>query len=404
MPTAWTPKDRELEPQIDAAAAPCTPVLTPTSGDRAARRVRVLMAVAASDEVGGLETSFARILPELRKQGAECSVLICGPDAAGSGSESYFAPLMPTHPVRSMRAAGALMRGFDVVHLHGSAGTILWPAAVVAACKASRTPLVVTLHLPSLPPLPARLHSALRNKLNRLPREVLLTSVAKVIGAPTEAAAAIAATRLAPLRARVIALDNGVPDPGVRPMPAGPLRVVFLGRLADQKRPDLFIAAIERAVAGGGDLYADVVGDGPLRGQVADRIASSPARDRFVLHGFLADPQPVLAAGHVLSLTSAAEGGPMVAMEAAALGRGIVARDGVPGLGSEWGGGVLRVLTSAGAEVSAFADAFRVLAADPAVTRRLGEDARHRYESHHTAEHAAARLLAAYADATGSLR
>lgn len=76
MPTAWRPKDRELEQRIDAAAAPRTPVLMPSNGGRAARQVRVLMAVAASDEVGGLETSFARILPELRKQGAECSMLL----------------------------------------------------------------------------------------------------------------------------------------------------------------------------------------------------------------------------------------------------------------------------------------------------------------------------------------
>jgi hypothetical protein len=46
------------------------------------------------------------------------------------------------------------VRGYDVVHVHGAAGTILWPAAAVAACGLSGTPLVVTLHLPPVPALP----------------------------------------------------------------------------------------------------------------------------------------------------------------------------------------------------------------------------------------------------------
>jgi glycosyltransferase involved in cell wall biosynthesis len=381
-------------------ATGATAVVAPAAGVPPRGTIRVLMAVAPADPVGGLETSFARILPMLREQGAECEVMVVGPDATGSGSTGFFKDVLPTHPVSSLHQAARLVRRYDVVHAHGAAGTVLWPVRAVLACGLTGTPLVVTLHLPPVPRLPSRWLPAVRSKVQRLPRELLLAAAADVVAAPSEDAAAVARKRLAPLRIPVRALDNGVPDPGVLPLPPGPLRVVFLGRLAPQKQPHVFVDAVERAVAAGADLRADIVGDGPLRPDVERQLARSDVADRVTLHGHLADPLPVLAAGHVLALTTLAEGGPtLVAMEAAALGRGVVARDGVPGMRDEWGGGVFRVFASSDAAPAAFAKAFATLADDRAAVQRLGREARARYAEHHTAQHAARRLVAAYTDA-----
>ncbi|MEO6715305.1 MAG: glycosyltransferase [Mycobacteriales bacterium] len=386
-----------LEPVADVTEEAAAAV--PPGGMPATRRLRVLMAVSAAEGVGGLETSFGRIVPALREQGVDASVLVIDAAGAGPASAVFFGQLMPTYTARTVRQAARIVRRYDVVHVHGAAGTVLWPLAAVVACALTRTRLVATLHLPGVPDLPPRRRGRLRAKAERLPRELLLAWAADVVASPTEAAAVVARHRLAPLRVPVRALDNGVPDPGPAALPGGPLRLVFVGRLSEQKRPDVFVDAVERAVSDGADIEADLVGDGPLCVNVAARIGASAARDRITMHGFVPDPGAILAAGHALVQTSGAEGGPMVAMEAAAIGRGIIARDGVPGLGAEWGDGVLRVSMDPADLAGGFARAFAVLAADRSAVERLGAGARARYATHHTDAHAARRLAAAYTDA-----
>lgn len=116
------------------------------------------------------------------------------------------------------------------------------------------------------------------------------------------------------------------PDPV--PMPAdGPLRLVNIGRFAEQKGQLLLPEALALARARGADLHLTLVGDGPMRPEIEAAIAAHGVGDAVTLTGWLdeAGVRRVLADSHALVLPSFAEGLPMVVMEAMAAGRAVIA-------------------------------------------------------------------------------
>lgn len=120
-----------------------------------------------------------------------------------------------------------------------------------------------------------------------------------------------------------------VPENGVGPvgLHAGaatsrrPLRVAFVGRLVPYKGPDMLIEAVAALVRAGA-VEVDVVGDGPMRGELERLVARSGAGGGVVFHGWLPhrDVQAVLARCHVLGFPSVREFGGAVVLEAMALG------------------------------------------------------------------------------------
>lgn len=111
------------------------------------------------------------------------------------------------------------------------------------------------------------------------------------------------------------------------PMPDGPLRLVCIGRFAEQKGLLLLPEAMRLARAQGADLRLTLVGDGPMRGAVEAVIRAHDMQDRITLTGWLdeAGVRAALAQSHALVLPSYAEGLPMVLMEAMASGRAVIA-------------------------------------------------------------------------------
>jgi hypothetical protein len=92
------------------------------------------------------------------------------------------------------------------------------------------------------------------------------------------------------------------------------------------------------------------------------------------------------------------EGGcPLVAMEAAAAGRGLLVRAGIEGVAEGWAGAYAGVPDSAGA--AGFASAIGRLAADRAAVAELGATARLRYDESFSAVRAASALRSAYDEA-----
>ena len=361
--------------------------------------LRVLMCVRPAAEVGGLETSFGRIINSLADAGVRAEALVLGAGADSSPTAGYLRTVMPVHTASGLSAAAALIKRFDVVHAHASFGTTSWSAAAVGAARLTGVPLVVSLHLPGVPALRPRLRGRLKARVIAAPRQLLLAAAADFVGSPSVAAAAVAGSRLAPLRVPVRPLWNGVPDSGRAALPeGGPLRLVFVGRLSDHKAPLEFVEAVELAVRRGVDIVADIVGDGPLREAVQRRIAASGHAGRFTVHGAIAQPAEVLRRGHALVLMSRHEGGgPLVMMEAGASGRGTIARAGVEGVTDDWPDAVEIVARNGGA--GGFAEAFCLLAGDLRRVAALGAAARSRYEEFFTADHSARRLRLVYDDA-----
>jgi glycosyltransferase involved in cell wall biosynthesis len=123
---------------------------------------------------------------------------------------------------------------------------------------------------------------------------------------------------------RTVVVPNGVP-----PVPAGqrrppqaaatPARLLFLGRLTDQKGvldlPGIVAGLAEAGIA----ARLTVVGDGPLAEQL-EAEAARVAPGLVVLTGFTDDPRPAFAAADLLLAPSRWEGLPFTPIEALAAG------------------------------------------------------------------------------------
>ncbi|MGH9071500.1 MAG: glycosyltransferase family 4 protein, partial [Acidimicrobiales bacterium] len=119
-----------------------------------------------------------------------------------------------------------------------------------------------------------------------------------------------------------------VPAPGLlaTPMPvAPPLRLAFVGRLVPEKGLDVLLGAMSLAVGRGLDARLEVVGAGPEEERL--RSMAAALGDRVSWCGAL-PPREVgahLVAAHALVVPSRREGMGLVALEALAHGRPVVA-------------------------------------------------------------------------------
>ena len=125
------------------------------------------------------------------------------------------------------------------------------------------------------------------------------------------------------------------------------------------KRVDLLLDAVAAVPR----LRLLVVGDGPLRGEVERRLASSDLAGRAEVTGWVDDPAALLAMADLYVLTSDAENCPLSLLEAMATGLPVVATavGGVPEVVRD---GVDGLLCPAG-DVAAMTGALGRLAAEP---------------------------------------
>ncbi|TWT52694.1 alpha-1,4-N-acetyl-D-galactosaminyltransferase [Rubripirellula amarantea] len=106
--------------------------------------------------------------------------------------------------------------------------------------------------------------------------------------------------------------------------------IVAAGRLAEQKRPDIFVDAIRlllrRLEETGQPREVEVVwcGDGPLREKTQNQIESLGLTDIVKLIGFREDLHQWLAKASCFVLTSDHEGSPNVLIEAMAIGTPVI--------------------------------------------------------------------------------
>jgi len=110
-------------------------------------------------------------------------------------------------------------------------------------------------------------------------------------------------------------------------MPNGPLRLVSIGRFAEQKGQMILIEAMETLRQTHPDIHLTLVGDGEMRGALEQAIDQHGLQQAVTLTGWLTEDQvrDELAAAHALVMPSFAEGLPMVVMEAMASARPVIA-------------------------------------------------------------------------------
>jgi glycosyltransferase involved in cell wall biosynthesis len=194
---------------------------------------------------------------------------------------------------------------FDLVHTHLWAGD-LWGRT---GAQLAGRPVVTTEHN-------ARADSPLRGALWRG-----MAPLSDAIVCVSEAARlALVADGLDPSRLTVIA--NGIDLSRFTPLPPTTptrRRVLAMGRLTEQKGFDVLL----RAVIDSPGLELTIVGEGELRGPLQALVEQTGGRAR--LAGWVPDVRPLLAAADVVAVPSRWEGFGLVAAEAMACGRPVVA-------------------------------------------------------------------------------
>lgn len=155
----------------------------------------------------------------------------------------------------------------------------------------------------------------------------------------TEATVANSAAVAQSLRANaagvhVRVIPNGVDAERFHPQSAAPARrelglpeegrlLGYIGRLAFEKRPEVFIAVAKEVLATDADARAVLFGDGPMRAEL--KTLAAPFAQRIIFYGDCPRVELAHAALDCLVLTSQWEGFPNVLLEAMASARPVVA-------------------------------------------------------------------------------
>jgi glycosyltransferase involved in cell wall biosynthesis len=253
----------------------------------------------------------------------------------------------------------------DVVHAHW-----WFPGGVIGAVASllTRTPLVITLH-------GSDVHIAERPGLRKLARLTLRR--AKVIGVVSEALRreVIDLLNVDPAKVVVLRMPVQMPVPAdlTPPVDPPPLRLVCVGRLAREKGFGVLLDALAML---DGPVSLDVFGDGPARAELEAAARAGDVDVRF--HGARprAEIAETLAHAHALVVPSLREGLGIVALEALAVGRPVIA-SGTGGLVETVVDGDDGILVPPG-DPHALADALRRLPLPPPKASAV---ARHRPEA-----------------------
>jgi glycosyltransferase involved in cell wall biosynthesis len=320
------------------------------------------------------------VIQDLRTGGAERLVLslAAGSKAAGHAvavaagpgplAAELHAPLFPLPMIRRrpwmlVPAARALRRALrawkpDVVHCHNP-GVAL--AAALATGRRRRGALV-------------SMHGTTEEDYRAASRALRLAGLPVVACGPGVAAA---------LAEHGLAVDatisNGVgPPPPAADRPAllrewglaeRPHLVVAVGRLIPEKNHALAV----RALALLPDTNLAIVGEGPQQAQLEQLVRETGVVDRVALTGLRSDARAIMGCADVVVVTSHAEGLPLVALEALAAHRPLVATE-VRGLRDVLSHGEDALLVP-GDDAEAMAAAVREVLADEELRERLATGA-----------------------------
>ena len=180
-----------------------------------------------------------------------------------------------------------------------------------------RLPLVITQHGFTPSSRKQRLYTWLSLQLCRMPNVERVVCVAESI-ARILRDAGVPASRLQ-------VIPNGLPQAAALPerIPAsGTWLAGYVGRLSQEKGPDLFLDALIPLCQRHRQVRGVMLGEGPERAELQARIDAAGLTERITLPGFQRDMRSWMARLDALVISSRTEGTPMILLEAM--------QDGVP--------------------------------------------------------------------------
>lgn len=294
-------------------------------------RVRVLE-VAGNAIVGGMETYVRRLVPALRQHGCEVSCL-CPFESAFSealraaGCGVYVAPMHGALGWETIQFTQALLRalGIEVMHAHLPNAYAL--ATVAGALTGVRT--LATIHGRVLTMMDLEAYRLGNSELSVVCQHAYLQALHLGVAA--------AHVQLIPNGLDVEAFDASRGDFCLHRhlgLPAATALIGFVGRLAPEKNPAMFVQMAAIAHAQRPDLHFVLVGDGPLAGALRTLTRQLGVAGHVHFAGVQSDMRSIYDALQLVVLCSDSEGMPLVLLEAMACARATVATrvGGVPEL------------------------------------------------------------------------
>lgn len=362
--------------------------------------MKIVYLVTRADPIGGAQIHVRDLAVALAEQGHAPTVITGGTGPFIDDLRRQRIPVVvlrhltvPIRPLRDLRALREIHAVLtqvrpDLVAAHSSKAGILGRLAG----RSLRIPVVFTVHgwafTPGIPPLRAAVYRRVERFSGPLATKIITVS-------EFDRRLALAA-RITDAD-RVVTVHNGMPDiePALRADPGrAPVRLVMVARFGAQKdHPTLL-----RALAGLRDQQweLDLIGDGPLMGEVQSLAAALGLTDRIHFLGQRTDVDRILARAQVSLLVTNWEGFPLSILEAMRAGLPVVASE-VGGTGESVSEGETGFLVPRG-DVEMLRDRVGRLLRESSLRMRLGASGRARYERLFTLSHSVAATLAVYRD------
>ncbi|ROO84109.1 glycosyltransferase involved in cell wall biosynthesis [Actinocorallia herbida] len=363
-------------------------------------RVALVLGLAS----GGLGRHVKAVAEGLAERGAR--VAVCGPGETErtygfSGAGVRFAEVdiadrpRPAGDLAAVRKLRGLLRGADIVHAHG-----VRAGAMAVMARGRLASGGTGLRVEAGPPVLVTLHNeapsgGMAGAAYAVLERIVARGATGVLGVSPDLE-----ERMRALGARdvghaiVPAPPLGAAAPGARErlreeLGAGDAQVVLtVARLAPQKGLPVLLEAVSR-MGPAAPLFL-IAGDGPLDGELRERIATADLPVRLL--GRRNDVAELLAACDIVAVPSMWEGQPLFVQEALRAGRPLVATatGGVPRLVGD-----AAVLVPAG-DAAALAAALQGILSDPGRAVRLGAAAAQRATALPTDDDAVDQLAARY--------
>lgn len=175
----------------------------------------------------------------------------------------------------------------------------------------------------------------------------------------------------------------------------GRFHLVHVSNFRPVKRAERLVPILRGLVDAGVDAHLSLVGDGPTLQDIVQGVTDAGLSDRLTVDRDAEDPLPWMQAADVLLLTSDRESFGLVALEAMACGRAVVASD-VDGLREVINDGCDGFLRDPG-DVGGWVSTLAELARDVELRERIGEAGRIRAREIFSPAAALERYLALYA-------
>jgi GalNAc-alpha-(1->4)-GalNAc-alpha-(1->3)-diNAcBac-PP-undecaprenol alpha-1,4-N-acetyl-D-galactosaminyltransferase len=178
-------------------------------------------------------------------------------------------------------------------------------------------------------------------------------------------------------RPRLAVVRNPVSLPASGADPLSSRVILNVGRLVPQKGQVQLLQAVSRLGAAAAGWHLQILGDGPLRGELAEQGRRLGIEQIVELPGNVRDPTPFYQSAGIFVMSSLYEGTPNVLLEAMSFGLPCIVPDCLPGALDYVEDGLTGLVYRAG-DSAHLAECLRRLISDANLRKRLGDAARSR--------------------------